>query len=85
MDCGSTLLPTFITNEIPTQLTSDMIIDTGVMDIMRLYLNDCIEFISDLEAFLKLKVGLCVSLQGHRTSARRSVMPSAGGHNPNEL
>lgn len=60
MDCGSTLLPTYITNEIPAQLSCDMIIDTGIIDVMRLYLHDCIEFVSDLHTLhtLKLKVSV---------------------------
>ena len=62
MDCGSTLLPTYITNEIPSQLTSDMLIDAGIADVMRLCLTDAIEFICDLHTLLKLKVfdSLCL-------------------------
>lgn len=56
MDCSSTLLPTYITNEIPTHLTCDMMIETGILDVMRLYLSDAVEFVSDLHTLLKLKV-----------------------------
>ena len=56
MDCSSTLLPTYITNEIPSHLTCDMMIETGILDVMRLYLSDAVEFVSDLHTLLKLKV-----------------------------
>ncbi|XP_067932089.1 protein unc-79 homolog [Watersipora subatra] len=61
MDCGSTLLPTYITNEIPSQLTSDMLIDAGIADVMKLCLNDAIEFICDLHTLLKLRAHMKVT------------------------
>ena len=33
-----------------------MMIETGILDVMRLYLSDAVEFVSDLHTLLKLKV-----------------------------
>ena len=68
MDCGSTLLPTYITNEIPSQLMSDMIIDIGVADVIKLYMHDCIEFVSDLHTVCKLKVSKRFFLESGKLS-----------------